>query len=85
MPISIDQTFKDASENNEWRKAFICTEMLIEGEADFVVCTPPQQHFMYESYKYNLDVLLRHPNNDPLYTMIVNTLKRYIEESEYHM
>jgi len=82
MPISIDQTFKDAAENNEWRKAFICTEMLVEGEAGFEVCPPPQQHFMHESYKYNLEALLRHPNNDPYYAMVVDTLTKYLEDSD---
>jgi len=82
MPVSIDDTFREAAEKGEWRKAFICTEMLVEGEAGFIVCPPPKQSYMYESYKYNLDVLLRYPNNDSLYVMIVEALKKHVENYE---
>jgi len=83
MPISIDQTFEDVANGiGSWRKAFICTEMLVEGKNGFVICPPPKKDFIYESYKYNLNVLLKHQNNDPLYKMVVDTLIRYTQEWE---
>ena len=86
MPISIDQTFEDASTSADgWRKAFICTEMLVEGNTDFVVCPPPNKKFIYDSYKYNLEILLKYPNNDPYYVMIVEALTKYIKDWEFHM
>ena len=85
MPISIDQTYKEAAENTEWRSAFICTEMLAEGEVGFITCPPPLEYFIYESYKYNLDVLLKYPNSDPLYVMVVDALNKYVHDWEQDM
>lgn len=83
MPISIDQTFEDVANGmGSWRKAFVCTEMLVEGKNGFVICPPPQKDFIYESYKYKLNVLLKHPNNDSLYNEVVETLIIYIQEWE---
>lgn len=80
MPVSIDDTFKEAFEKSEWRKAFVCTELLVEEESGFVICPPPQASHEYESYKYKLDVLLKYPNSDPLYVLVVKSLKKYIEQ-----
>ena len=85
MPVSIDDTFKEAAEKREWRKALVCAELLLVEDAGFIICPPPQANHMYESYKYKLDVLLKYPNNDPLYIMVVEVLKRYIKEWEFHM
>jgi len=80
MPVSIDDTFKEAAEKGEWRKAFVCTELLLVEETGFVICSPPQAEHEYESYKYKLEVLLRYPNSDLLYVKVVNVLKRYTDE-----
>lgn len=85
MPVSIDDTFQEADEKGEWRKALVCTELLLVEEVGFVIYPPPQADHMYESYKHKLGVLLKYPNNDPLYVMVVGTLKKYIEEWEFHM
>jgi len=80
MPVSIDDTFKEAAEKGEWRKAFVCTELLLVEETGFVICPPPQARHEYESYKYKLDVLLRYQNNDPLYLSVTDTLNKYVNE-----
>ena len=85
MPVSIDDTFKEAYEKGEWRKAFVCTELLLVEETGLVICPPPQASHQYESMKYNLNVLLRYPNNDQMYLMVVDALKKYVEDWEFHM
>jgi len=85
MPVSIDDTFQEAAEKADWRKALIYTELLLVEETGFIICQPPQADHMYESYKYNLDVLSKYPNNDPLYIMVVEALKKYIKEWELQM
>jgi len=82
MPVSIDDTFKEAYEKSEWRKALVCTELLLVEETGLVICPPPQASHKYKSYKYKLDVLLRYPSNDPLYLMVVDALKKYVKEWE---
>jgi len=85
MPVSIDDTFKEAAEKGEWRKAFVCTELLLVEETGFVICSPPQANHEYESYKYKLNVLLRYPNNDPLYLIVVDCLTSYINETNINI
>ena len=80
MPVSINDTFKEAYEKGEWRKALVCTELLLVEETGFVICPPPQAEHEYESYKYKLDVLLRYPNSDLLYVMVVEALKKYVQD-----
>ncbi|MCW8965607.1 MAG: hypothetical protein OQK82_02825 [Candidatus Pacearchaeota archaeon] len=84
MPITIDEAFEAAANRTiEWRKVLISTQMLLVGKEGYVVCKPPQEVFNYESYKYNLEVLLKYPNNDPYYVMVVDALKKYVEEWEH--
>jgi len=85
MPVSIDDTFRESAEKGEWLKAFVCTELLLVEETGLIICPPPQASHEYESLKYKLDVLLRYPNNDQLYLMIVEALREYVEDWEFQI
>lgn len=82
MPISIDDTFKEAAEKGSWIKAMVCTEMLLVEEGRVVICHPPQACYRYESYKYNLEILLKYPNDDSHYCTVVEALQKYVNDFE---
>jgi len=86
MPISIDETYEAAAKGEtSWKRVLLCTEMLIIDDEGSKVCPPPQKYFEYSQYKYNLDILLRYPNEDPDYNLVTSALKKYTEDWEFHM
>jgi len=81
MALTIDDVFKAAyNDETEWRKVLLLTGMLYVGDKGLALSPPPSSNSEYEQYKYNLNILLRYPNNNHYYKDVVDALKKYVNK-----